>query len=154
MRKNPGSKLCRCTLFILLTLAATGLCGAQEAETAPVSKGDNASMILWGRERDGLQAGAYLLNSTGWLQSGDPIVVQFVLRNISDSETTVIIQSFHDTHPILGENNRMNQTQLRASVMAFLFPFRSVTRRHGHNRLSMNRWTRPRVFTGASQSED
>lgn len=103
----PYSRFCQCTLFILLMLAITSQCVAQVKEPAAVANGENDSLIIWGRERDGLQAGAYLLSSTGWLQPGDPIVVQFVLRNVSDTETTVIIQSSHESHPVLGENNRI-----------------------------------------------
>ena len=102
-----NSRSCRCVLLILLTLTATSRCVAQQAEPAAVPRSDRESLILWGRERDGLQAGAYLLSSTGWLQPGDPIVVQFVLRNVSDVESTVTIQSFQETHPVLGENNRI-----------------------------------------------
>ena len=132
--KIPDSILCRYTLLILLTLAATSRCVAQEAEPAPVSKGNNESLITWGRERDGLQAGAYLLSSTGWLQPGDPIVVQFVLRNVSDTETTVIIQSLHETHPILGEDNRIALNILGSSQEKTQYVLKpgEVLNRRGH----------------------
>lgn len=62
--------------------------------------------IVWGVSRDGLVAGAKLLSATGILQPGDPVVVQFVLKNATDEEKTVVLQQFGGSHPVLGENNR------------------------------------------------
>ena len=63
--------------------------------------------ILWSKKnRNGLVAGAKLLSATGKLDPGDPIVVQFVLKNDSDKEQTFILRA-SDSHPTLGADNRL-----------------------------------------------
>ena len=65
--------------------------------------------VVWGRshKRTGLTAGAKLLSATGKLQPGDPVVVQFLLRNDSAEEQTVVLQQL-DSHPVLGADNRVS----------------------------------------------
>ncbi len=70
---------------------------------------------IWGPRRGGLQSGARLLSASGKLQPGDPIVVEFVLRNTSDESKTIVIQQYDDTHPTLGTNNRIELNILGSS---------------------------------------
>lgn len=110
MKRN--SVLCSVLLATLMS-ADQGM--AQPPDPGKSSDRETGRLIIWGRERDGLQAGAYLISSTGWLQPSDPIVVQFVLRNVSDEQKTVIVQSLSDTHPVLGEDNRIELNILGSS---------------------------------------
>ena len=75
-----------------------------------IGKDDSAKPdVVWGKvdKRTGLTAGAKLLSATGKLQPGDPVVVQFLLRNDSAEEQTVVLQQT-DAHPVLGSNNRVS----------------------------------------------
>lgn len=72
----------------------------------PVNTGKVAD-VVWGKSRTGLTAGAKLLSATGKLQPGDPVVVQFLLRNDSAEEQTVVLQQL-DSHPVLGADNRVS----------------------------------------------
>ena len=74
---------------------------------AKVPNKKDTSKIIWGKSRNGLVAGAKLLSATGELDPGDPIVVQFVLKNESADQTTVVLKRATDTHPVLGEENRL-----------------------------------------------
>jgi len=47
------------------------------------------------------------LSASGKLQPGDPVVVQFLLRNTTDEKRTVILQQYDHTVPVLGANNRI-----------------------------------------------
>lgn len=68
---------------------------------------DTDDNILWSKKnRNGLVAGAKLLSATGKLKLGDPVVVQFVLKNDSDKDQTFVLRA-SDSHPTLGENNRL-----------------------------------------------
>ncbi|MDA1055242.1 MAG: hypothetical protein O3C40_32880 [Planctomycetota bacterium] len=70
---------------------------------------------VWGKDQRGMQAGARVLSATGKLQSGDPIVVEFVLKNTSDEEQTLVVQQYDDTYPTLGANNRIELNILGSS---------------------------------------
>ena len=75
--------------------------------------------ILWSKKkRNGLVAGAKLLSATGKLKLGDPVVVQFVLKNGSDKEQIVVLQA-SDSHPVLGSNNRLELNVLGKSQDTF-----------------------------------
>ncbi len=84
-----------------VTSAANGEQGEESVTRA-------ASSIIWDKERQGWQVGAKLVSATGRLQPGDPIVVQFLLRNVSENEQTVVLQQYDDIFPVLGEDNRIN----------------------------------------------
>lgn len=70
--------------------------------------GTHAASVVWDQERQGWQVGAKLLNVTKVLEPGDPAVVQFLLRNVSDRERTVELRDFARTTPVLGAGNRIN----------------------------------------------
>ena len=75
--------------------------------------------IRWSKKnRNGLLAGAKLLSATGELKLGDPVVVQFVLRNDSDAEQTFVLQG-NDSHPTLGSNNRLELNVFGKSQSTF-----------------------------------
>ena len=74
---------------------------------AKVPNKKDTSKIIWGKSRNGLVAGAKLLSATGELDPGDPIVVQFVLKNESADQTAVVLKRATDTHPVLGAENRL-----------------------------------------------
>lgn len=61
----------------------------------------------WSKERDGLIHGGKIISSDGKLQPGNPMVVQFVIRNVSKEAKTVTLQSYNGTYLTLGENNRI-----------------------------------------------
>ena len=65
------------------------------------------SSIIWGPNRNGLVAGAKLLSASAKLELGDPVVVQFLLKNDSEREQVVVLQQFGTPHPVLGGNNRL-----------------------------------------------
>ena len=67
---------------------------------------DGSENIVWGPSRNGLVAGAKLLSSTSKLAPGDPVVVQFVLKNEAKEEQTVVLQAM-TSHPSLGGSNRL-----------------------------------------------
>jgi len=68
---------------------------------------DAERTYIWGKSQRGLQAGARLVSATGKLQPGDPVVVEFVLKNTSDEKKTLVVQQYDNTYPVLGENNRI-----------------------------------------------
>ena len=76
-------------------------------EETEVPNKKETSKIIWGKSRAGLTAGAKLISATGELEPGDPIVVQFVLKNESADQTTVVLKRATDTHPVLGQENRL-----------------------------------------------
>lgn len=87
----------RLCVLILATLSSMNLTSAAEHDPA----------YIWGRDQHGLIAGARVLSATGKLQPGDPIVVEFVLKNTSDEEKTIVINGHSDTYPTLGSGNRI-----------------------------------------------
>lgn len=86
--------------FLLFAIASSLSSGAIDDEA------DEAG-IIWGKPHKGLIAGAKLLSATGELNPGDPVVVQFVLKNDTDKETTIVLQRTSEAHPVLGEANRL-----------------------------------------------
>ena len=64
--------------------------------------------IVWDKEREGWQVGARLLNETTHLRLGVPAIVQFMLRNVSDRERTVVLREYDKTSPVVGAGNRIN----------------------------------------------
>lgn len=75
---------------------------------------DDATYI-WGRDQRGMQAGARLLSVSGKLQPGDPIVVEFVLKNTSEEPQTLVVQQYDDTYPTLGADHRIELNILGSS---------------------------------------
>ncbi len=59
-------------------------------------------------------AGAKLLSSTDKLPPAAPVTVQFVVKNTSKKEQTVVLQKI-ETHPVLEKNNRLNLNVLESS---------------------------------------
>lgn len=78
-----------------------------DARTAP-DDGAAAGDIIWGPDRDGLQAGARLLAASSQLQPGDPIVIQFLLKNTSREPQSVVLQDISGGWPALGAVNRLS----------------------------------------------
>ena len=75
--------------------------------------------IMWSKKnRNGLVAGAKLLSATGKLEPGDPVVVQFVLKNDSDKEQTFVLRA-SDSLPTLGANNRLELNVVGSSQNTF-----------------------------------
>ncbi|NND97918.1 MAG: hypothetical protein HKN47_11380 [Pirellulaceae bacterium] len=72
-------------------------------------------VYMWGKDHRGLQVGARLLSATGKLQVGDPIVLEFVLKNSSDQEQTIVVKQFERTIPTLGANQRIELNVLGSS---------------------------------------
>ena len=64
--------------------------------------------------------GAKLLSATGRLQTGDPVVVQFLLRNVSDAEQRVVLQQYDHMFPALGEDNRISLSVSGSSAQRYL----------------------------------
>jgi hypothetical protein len=62
---------------------------------------------VWGIDQNGLQAGGRILGKTKGLTPGDPVVVEFVLRNTSNEKKTLDIQQYDSSHPVLGTNGRI-----------------------------------------------
>ena len=78
-----------------------------QAKAEHTFKFKRISEFIWSKkDRDGLLSGAKLLSATGKLEPGDPVVVQFVLKNVSDKEQTVVLQA-SDSAAVMGANNRL-----------------------------------------------
>lgn len=75
----------------------------------------SAADYIWGPDKRGLQAGARLISATGTLQVGDPVVVEFVLKNTSGEKKTVVIQQYDNTYPTMGGDNRIELNILGSS---------------------------------------
>lgn len=67
----------------------------------------DSKKYLWDSPRGNWQVGGRLLSASNQLEPGDPAVFQFVLKNTSDEEQTVVIKQFDDTYPTLGAGNRI-----------------------------------------------
>ena len=90
-----------------------------EKKAEHVFKFKRIPKFLWSKKaRNGLLAGAKLLSATGKLKLGDPVVVQFALKNDSDKEQTFILQAI-DSHPTLGTDNRLELNVLGDSQSTF-----------------------------------
>lgn len=76
---------------------------------------ETARSFLWDSERDGWQVGVRQLTSGQSLMPGDPIVLQFALKNTSAENRTVVIQQYDDTYPTLGANGRISINILGSS---------------------------------------
>lgn len=95
----------RVMLIVCVLISGSGI---RLAADEPNSiDGGNTGDYLWDKERYGWQVGAKLLSATGKLLPGDPVVIQFVLKNVSDQQQTVVIQQYENTHPTLGAGNRI-----------------------------------------------
>lgn len=64
--------------------------------------------VVWDKPQDGWQVGAKLLSTTDKLQPGEPVVMQLLLKNVTDESRTVVLQDYHDTHPTLGADGRIS----------------------------------------------
>ena len=90
-----------------------------QAKAEHVFKFKRVENILWSKKsRNGLRAGAKLLSATGRLEPGDPVVVQFVLKNDSDKEQTFVLRA-SDSLPTLGANNRLELNVVGSSQNTF-----------------------------------
>lgn len=69
---------------------------------------EKATPIVWDKERSGWQVGARLINSSQTLQPGDPVVIQFLLKNVSPDVRTVVLKQYENSFPTLGAHNRIN----------------------------------------------
>ena len=99
-RVPPGYKLVKWEEVELNTRFGT----AKAEHTFKFKRIEN---IMWSKKnRNGLVAGAKLLSATGKLEPGDPVVVQFLLKNDSDKEQTFVLQA-SDPDPTLGADNRL-----------------------------------------------
>jgi hypothetical protein len=96
------------SLCLTIGVFASAACRVAQAEEPNDNVSGETDSIIWDKGRRGWQVGAKLLSATGKLQSGDPVVVQFVLRNVSNQERTVGLQQYEYTFPTLGEDNRIN----------------------------------------------
>jgi hypothetical protein len=83
-------------------------------ETLGANRKD-ADKVVWGKSRKGLVAGAKLLSATGELDCGDPIVVQFVLKNDSKEKRSIVLKRTQEIHPVIGEDNRLELNVLGSS---------------------------------------
>lgn len=94
--------------YWLVILACSAVCVGAAAEEPDDHEGAGAAAVVWDQQRQGWQVGAKLLCVTKKLEPGDPAVVQFLLRNVTDRERTVVLRDFERTTPVLGAGNRIN----------------------------------------------
>lgn len=83
-------------------------------DEAVETKTDSTTWV-WSRPRDGWQVGARLLSSSKFLQPGDPAVFQYVLKNVADEEQTIVLFQYDNSHPVLGDDNRISLNILGSS---------------------------------------
>ena len=63
--------------------------------------------VVWDKPQDGWQVGVKLASTTDKLQPGEPVVVQLLLKNVTDKPRTVVLLDYHDTDPVLGADGRI-----------------------------------------------
>lgn len=106
-------------LDIFRAVSATVVCLvmslAAGADDESKNHNPDAGDYLWDAKRNGWQVGAKLLSASNQLEPGDPAVFQFVLKNVTDKEQTVVIQQYDDTVPTLGAGNRIALNLLGSS---------------------------------------
>lgn len=83
---------------LIVTIAATVSAAAEDVDP---------EKFVWGINQNGLQAGGRILGKTEGLAPGDPVVVEFVLRNTSSEKKTLDIQQYDSNHPVFGSNGRI-----------------------------------------------
>ena len=73
----------------------------------PPAEPPDADGILWDDARHGWRVGAKLLMAGERLEPGDPLAIQFYLKNVAEESRTRVIEQFDDHFPTLSGNNEL-----------------------------------------------
>ncbi|MGY8770046.1 MAG: SecDF P1 head subdomain-containing protein [Pirellulales bacterium] len=65
--------------------------------------------VFWSKTiTNGFRSGAKFLNTNGILKSGEPLVIQYLLKNATDATRSISVVPGEMSYPVLGSQNRIN----------------------------------------------